>query len=193
MGGPDQDLRARLVSEVVRVSAGCQPVEICGSPPLFAHWEGSGHLWNGCRCPVLISGLGVKCQVQPSRSTEVRRRPTCEPASLPISLGIHLHRSVIWLRRRFALDGGSTDWVRSHSDAASPYTSLPKERIGPIFVWRTCKERVRVWPFLFSQVPHQESRGYRPARRTRSSIRARLIHQGQLVPCEASTPRRAAW
>ena len=78
------------------MSAGCQPVEICGSPPLFAHWEGSGHLWNGCRCPALISGLGVKCQVQPSRSTEVRRRPTCEPASLPISLGIHLHRGVIW-------------------------------------------------------------------------------------------------
>lgn len=64
---------------------------------------------------------------------------------LPISLGIHLHRSVICpdlLRRTGCPREPFGLHFRSHSDTASPYTSLPKERIGPIFVWRTCKERV---------------------------------------------------
>lgn len=71
---------------------------------------------------------------------------------LPISLGIHLHRPAISevetsARRIYCL---VTGWrvtgihvpARLQADTASPYTSLPKERIGPIFVWLMCKERV---------------------------------------------------
>jgi hypothetical protein len=45
---------------------------------------------RGVIWPALISGLRVKCQVQPSRPAFAHRRRTCEPASFRISLRIQI-------------------------------------------------------------------------------------------------------
>lgn len=101
---------------------------------------------------------------------------------LPISLGVHLHRDVesaesnrqqqkdflepVISRPTAITSAEQPAYLMApmqlrpeipHSDAASPYTSLPKERIGPIFVWLTCKERVRPpqWSALVLRRPAQ--------------------------------------
>ena len=71
----------------------------------------------------------------------------------------------------YGVDGAvssPTEFNRSHSDTASPYTSLPKERIGPIFVWLTCKERVNRSIPSRPDTRNAHSQAIPPSRRSRS-------------------------